>query len=189
MWRTPTFPSRSCFILLVGLVMASYAHAQTPSIHVGDAVLRLGMTVADVHAELARHPPMTLDEKNGSISNGDRASGKDLADPYTLYAEVEFTQGRLSRVEKSWRLNGSPDTSASLASTIYAAVSSMTGNITQTCTVHPWSASAPAQDYQETEIECDSPAVSRSVHVFTRTSHSSAGEFSETQVTEAIEIP
>jgi hypothetical protein len=179
----------SVVAILIGLAMASSAYAQTPTITLGDAVLRLGMTVKELQTELAKHPPMVLDAKSGSISNGYQSAKKDFRERHRLYGEVEFKQGRLSHVEKHWRLTDSPDTAASLASTIYEALSAMTGNITQACTVHRWSASAPGQDYKETEIECDAPRVSKSVHIFTRTSHSPRGDLPDTQVSEVMETP
>jgi len=179
---------RSCSVvaILIGLAMASNAYAQTPTITLGDAVLRLGMTVNELQTELGKHPPMVLDEKRGSISNGYQSTKKDFLEHYRLYGEVEFRQGRLSHVEKHWRLTDSPDTAVSLGSTIYGAVSAMTGNLTQDCTVHTWSASAPKQDYKETEIECDGPRVSRSVHIFIKTSGKNVPD---TQVSEVMERP
>ena len=175
----------SVVTILIGLAMASDAHAQTPRIVLGDAALRLGMTANELQTELGKHPPMALDEKSGSISNGHQSTEQDFVE----YGEVEFNQGRLSHVEKHWRLTNSPDTAASLGSTIYEALSAMTGNLTQTCTVHTWSASAPEQDYKETEIECDASRASRSVHIFTKTSHLSGGDVSDTQVSEVVEAP
>jgi len=179
----------SVVTILIGLTMASNTHAQTPSITLGDAVLRLGMTTDELQTELGKHPPMVLDKKSGSISNGYQSTEKDFVEHYRLYGEVEFKQDRLSHVEKHWRLTDSPDTAESLGSTIYEAVSAMTGNLTQTCTVHTWSASAPDQDYIETEIECDAPEASRSVHIFVKTSHFSGGDVSDTQVSEVMEAP
>jgi hypothetical protein len=182
---------RNCSVvtILIGLAMASNAYAQTPTITLGDAVLRLGMTVNELQMELGKHPPMVLDEKSGSISNGYQSTKKDFQEHYRLYGEVEFQQGRLSHVEKHWRLTDSPGTAVSLGSTIYGAVSAMTGNLTQACTAHTWSASAPDQDYKETEIECDAPTVSRSVHIFIKTFHSSGGDVPDTQVSEVMEVP
>jgi hypothetical protein len=183
------FRNCSAIAIWIGLAMASNVYAQTPTITLGDTVLRLGMTVNELQTELAKHPPMVLDEKSGSISNGYQSTKKDFLERYRLYGEVEFKQGRLSHVEKHWRLTASPDTAVSLGSTIYEAVSAITGNLTQTCTVHTWSASAPGQDFKETEIECDAPKVSRSVQIFIKTVHSSRGDVPDTQVSEVMERP
>jgi hypothetical protein len=177
---------RSALLVLLLCVVSSTAKAQGPSITLGDAVLKLGMTTNEVQTELAKHSPLTLDEKAGTISNGYDETQPDALERYKLYALISFKSGRLSHIEKIWLLNNQ-DTSAAIASALYGAVSATTGPTEKSCLVYTWTRSEPDQDYKETTIDCLSPGSSRSVHVFIKTFHFSGKDIPDAQISEVLE--
>jgi hypothetical protein len=161
--------------------------AQGPAITVQGAVLRLGMTRAEVAEELARQVALFLD-KEGRISNVPDSSIGDaeLEGRYRGYATTTFSNGRLSSVEKFWRPDNTPDTALTIMNALYGAAMAVAGNEGRTCTVRTFSAAQPGQDYKETVIECDIPGARRSVHAFMKTFYYKE-DFTSVQVNETLE--
>jgi len=177
-------------LLIFGLLaFASTAGAQAPSITLGEAVLRLGMSAAEVRLELGKHPSLFL-SNGGEITNKSESDiGKeDYFNGLYDYGEIDFTQGKLTHVEKYWRpSSASPDTNVVIASALYGATDSITGGTQKLCRVRTGASTEPEQDYKETIIECDSLGATRSVHVFIKTFHFSEKELHSVQVSETLD--
>ena len=179
---------RVMLVLLLSFAGSGVAEGQSNSITLGDAVLRLGMSEAEVKAEIDKHPPL-VEEANGAIGNmpGNQLKEENLT-RYTLYGNVSFTHGRLSRVEKHWKPTHGADTDVELASAVYGAALAVAGTTPKICSVYTRNESEPDQDYRETTIECNSPGVSRSVHVFIKTLRLSKNTYFDAQVSEVLEV-
>jgi len=177
-------------VLILGLVVfAGKVQAQTQSITLDGAVLRLGMSEAEVRLELAKQSSLFLSKDGAVKSKPDSESEKegDLKGLY-LYGEIGFTKGKLTHVEKHWRPSlDSPDTNIVIASALYGATDSITGSAQKTCRVRAWTSTEPEQDYKETTIECDSVGATRGVHVFIKTFHFGEKEDHSVQVSETLD--
>jgi len=172
------------------MALVGKAEAQTPSITLGGAALRLGMSEAEVKAELAKHPPLFL-STNGAISNKppEDATLADYDKGLSLYGEVSFSkQGTLIHIEKHWRPSfDSPDTALVIASSLYGAAFSVTGTTPKLCRVYTRTSTEPEQDYKETTIECDTPGATRGVYVFVKTFHFGEKDDHSVQVSETLD--
>ncbi len=180
---------RTVLLLFVLLALVGNAEAQTSSITLGEAVLRLGMSEAEVRAELAKHPSLFL-LTDGGISNKlpEDAALPDYLKGLYSYGEVSFKQGRLNHIEKHWRPSvDSPDTALVIASALYGATFSVAGTTPKLCRVYTWTDAEPDEDYKETTIECDAPGVARGVHVFIKTFHFGEKEDNSVQVSETLD--
>jgi hypothetical protein len=180
---------RTAILTLGLLVLASGAEAQAPSVTLGDAVLRLGMSEAEVRLELAKHSSLFL-SSDGEITNKSESEiGKEnyLNGLYD-YGDIGFTLGKLTHVEKHWRPSSdSPDTNVVIASALYGATDSVTGSAQKICRVRAWTSAEPEQDYKETTIECDALGATRGVHVFIKTFHFGEKEAHSVQVSETLD--
>ncbi len=177
-------------ILVLGLLtLVGNAEAATPSLTVGEAVLRLGMSDTEVKVELAKHALFLSAE--GAISNkpSTDAARDDYPKGLNLYGEVSFSKlGMLNHIEKHWRPSvESPDTALVIASALYGATLSVTGTTPQLCRVHTWTSTEPERDYKETTIECDTPGATKGVHVFIKTFHFGEKDDHSVQVSETLD--
>jgi len=162
------------FILALAFLTAlGNAGAQTASITLWDAVLRLGISQDELRAELAKHS--LFRRSDGMISNRPEGEG-DIKGLY-MYAGTMFSnQGKLIRVVKHLRPSSDgPDAAVAIASAVYETLQSIAGASATPCTVHA-SASpgalydinppiVPPLDRKETAIECDTPDATRGLHV------------------------
>lgn len=161
-------------LALAFLTALGNARAQTASITLWDAVLHLGISQDDLRAELAKHS--LFRHANGMISNRPEGEGESDIKGLYMYGGTMFSkEGKLIRVVRHLRPSSdSPDAAVAIASAIYETLQSITGASATPCRVH--TSASPAVlysmyqpvhplDSKETAIECDTPDVTRGLHI------------------------
>src|SRR5215475_12405071 len=132
---------RSALFFLFSLISSGFSLAESQTITVQGAVLRLGMSDSEVTAELGKQTAVFLN-KDGSVTNQlytDSGNVVDM-DHFKLYANLKFNRGKLTYIEKFWRNEDAPDSALLIMNALYGAVSSAAGN-GRICTVRTWMSS------------------------------------------------